>query len=386
MNKKEIVGAWIEEVKRWMREIPGLESGTRTENPSVDIYNNEIRSAENPSIGIYIDRLRKAVDNVDAEHAWKYIDRLKRLIDEEGYSKLSINPSIKDRRPEIVLECALAAYALQDIREAKNLLRSAGGIFHPYSLEKVFALWLRGCFLWTPPISVGEAVYYWEESLKNLLDIINRKNFEGVYKEWFLNLRIQMGRAIRDAARDEYPPAPSAVRIFKFETNQPASDVLARSIPVIGSIPAGSPKGFFPESEMDLSFRDIYLDDKKYKAYSIRKDKRVIEIKQGAEYYVLRVIGDSMNISQPVNILSGNYVLLKRQDIAKNGDIVAAEIVSRDNRATLKRYLENGSKHILQSESNITDFTMDIDVEYEFQGWGRDVFLRGVVVAVLKPV
>ena len=373
-NKKEIIDNWIEEIMVWRREAPSIEN---------------VRDGDNPSIDIYIKEVRKATEKGDTEHAWKYIERLKRLVGDEGYNKMAMmNPTIKDRRPEIVLECALAAYRLQDVREAKNLLRDAGGIFHPYSLERAFALWLRGCFLWVPPLKIGEAIFYWVESLKKLREINHRKDFRGSQKEWFSRLDAQMEEAIKIAAKKEYPPLPSEVRRDKSVNKESPVELFVASIPVVGEIPAGYPAGYsaslFSDIDSTLEFHDIYLDGRKYEVFSVT-DKKVVELKGANDYYMLRVIGDSMNESKPIKILSGNYVLIKKQTIADNGDIVAAEIVAHDNRATLKRYYQKGGKYILQSESNITDFKLTIDSEYEYEKWGSKVLLRGVVVAVLKP-
>ena len=58
----------------------------------------------------------------------------------------------------------------------------------------------------------------------------------------------------------------------------------------------------------------------------------------GAEYFALRVKGDSMNA---VNINDGNLLIVRRQECVENGEI-AVVMVIRDN-ATVKRFKQDGN-------------------------------------------
>ena len=61
-------------------------------------------------------------------------------------------------------------------------------------------------------------------------------------------------------------------------------------------------------------------------------------IKKGGEYYALRVKGDSM---QDEGILDGDYVVVRKQAVAENGQKVIAMI---DNGATIKTYFRDHQK------------------------------------------
>ena len=262
-------------------------------------------------------------------------------------------------------------------------MRDAGGAFLPYTLERVFFLWLRGCFLWVPPSKVGEAIFYWEESLERLNEVRGRQGFSDETKQKWVDSRIsEMEEAIKKAARKEQPPLPSEVRTNASSDKQASSEFFA-SIPALGEIPAGYPTGVFPEADLSLKFRGVFLDDMRYEAFSLT-DKSIVEIKNLKNYYVLRVNGDSMNQSVPVKILNGNYMLLKKQNFAQNRDIVAVGIVGSADRATLKRYIFEEGRHILEPESDHPDFQAPIDVEQEIGDWDEKVIVWGVAVAVLK--
>lgn len=91
-------------------------------------------------------------------------------------------------------------------------------------------------------------------------------------------------------------------------------------------------------------------------------------IKSGDKSFVLQAKGDSMIDD---GILSGDYVVVKEQKMANNGDIVVA--VLRNGFATLKRYYQEATRIRLQP-ANSTMSPMYV----------TDVEIRGKVVAVIR--
>ena len=96
---------------------------------------------------------------------------------------------------------------------------------------------------------------------------------------------------------------------------QPANDVV--EIPLHGRIAAGVPIEAFEDSSM-LAVPAALLG--------------------GGEHYALEVAGDSM---VEAGILDGDYALIKRQEIARDGEIVVALI--DDSEATLKYFRREGA-------------------------------------------
>jgi len=91
-------------------------------------------------------------------------------------------------------------------------------------------------------------------------------------------------------------------------------------------------------------------------------------IKPGDKSFVLQAKGDSMIDD---GILSGDYVVVKEQKEARNGDIVVA--VLKNGFATLKRYYQEANRVRLQP-ANSTMLPMYV----------TEVEIRGKVVAVIR--
>jgi len=74
-------------------------------------------------------------------------------------------------------------------------------------------------------------------------------------------------------------------------------------------------------------------------------------LSRGGEEFLLRVRGDSM---QDAGILEGDYVVVRRQQDARNGDIVVALVGDHEwaDEATVKRFFRDGTKVRLQPEND----------------------------------
>lgn len=96
-------------------------------------------------------------------------------------------------------------------------------------------------------------------------------------------------------------------------------------IPIVGKIPAGEP----------------LLAEDNIVAY-LPIDPSMYGLSNPDNLFFLQVIGDSMNNVIP----DGSYVLIKKQDYAETGDVVAA-IINGDNEATLKRFKQLDDMFIL---------------------------------------
>lgn len=89
------------------------------------------------------------------------------------------------------------------------------------------------------------------------------------------------------------------------------------------------------------------------------------------DHYILKIKGDSMI---ETGIGNGDYVVVRKQDVADNRDIVAVAI---ENEATLKRFMKMGSTILLIPENE----------KYEpIQLTGEQIRILGVAVGVIKKV
>lgn len=121
------------------------------------------------------------------------------------------------------------------------------------------------------------------------------------------------------------------------------------SVPLVGNIPAGEPRLAIEECEDEFALPS--------NLFSLN-----------GENFLLRVQGKSM-IEAGIN--DGDYILVKKQNTANNGQIVAAFINGES--ATVKRYYWDGRRVRLHPENKtMQDF------------YPEDVAILGIVVGLIR--
>ena len=126
-------------------------------------------------------------------------------------------------------------------------------------------------------------------------------------KEGYLERGAAQSRAIRLT-----PTAALALGLSSELTPQ-STPTEAFNLVVVGEIAAGGPIEAYHDASETLSVPDV--------------------LAAGGDAYVLRVRGDSMI---EAHIADGDYVVIRPQDTARDGDIVVANV--EDNTVTLKRF------------------------------------------------
>ena len=112
---------------------------------------------------------------------------------------------------------------------------------------------------------------------------------------------------------------PRAIGIMKpYEADSQFDDADVRRLPVVGRVAAGSP---------------IYAEENPL-------------ILSDGDHFILRVCGDSMI---QAGIFSGDYIVVKKQAHANNGEIVVALI---EDEATVKRFYKENGHFRLQPEND----------------------------------
>jgi repressor LexA len=166
------------------------------------------------------------------------------------------------------------------------------------------------------------------------------------------------------------------------ETPIPFADIL-QTYPIYLDIPAGAPNTLPEQSDSYLELTSFWIDGKHYYLKNLRSKERTLSLGSG-EFPVIRVTGNSMNLA---NIDEGDYVILRRQNTAQNGDIVAAEIRGVDQTITLKRFLKRNSEVILQPEStNPVYREFRVDLSKLTPAEEQPFYIQGIALAVLKPL
>jgi repressor LexA len=164
-----------------------------------------------------------------------------------------------------------------------------------------------------------------------------RDNLRALEKKGYIHLKARAARGIELCQREDTPMASGS-----------------RRIPVLGRIAAGQPL---------LAVENI--DD------HIDIDERFLG--KGSAIFGLTVLGDSM---RDAGIYDGDYVFVRKQDTADNGDIVAAII---DDEATVKRYFHEGNRIRLQP-ANDTMAPIYVSPEQ------AEIMIAGKVVGVFREM
>ncbi len=327
-----------------------------------------------------VKRMRDAVNSEKTEEAWNLLEQLKRL--NEGFDSEARIEKYKDEKPESYMECALITYELGYLRDALELFQTAIGYFHN-STYKAACYWMAGCVQWQLPVRAESAVLSWERSLQLMDDFIPDDvsyATDPTLKEKYKNAVENMKDAIDKATRHGYPhPPPETISVKDKPVFSVAYSARLKfnSLPYYGSIPAGDPVAALSHSDGEIEMESLEIEGNSYNVFNIKNEGEV-ELKPSAEYFLMKVVGNSMNIATPVKIENGDYVLLKNTRLATNNDIVAAAVIGKGEPdvATLKRYSTDDSGYYLDSESNLETIHIDMsDADY----------IQGVVVAILKP-
>ena len=169
-------------------------------------------------------------------------------------------------------------------------------------------------------------------------------HLQALEREGFLERGASHSRALRltpQAAVRAGLPESGATNVIPFE---------GRTLPVIGEIAAGGPIDAYQEGSETLAVPDAVV--------------------AGTDAYVLRVRGDSMI---EAHITDGDYVVIRRQETARDGDIVVAQV--EENGVTLKRFFKEKNRIRLQpaNESYAPQFYDDVRIQGKLIGVIRRV-------------
>src|SRR3954469_24169261 len=142
-------------------------------------------------------------------------------------------------------------------------------------------------------------------------------HLQALEREGLLERGASHSRAIRLTPQATAPTAgaeQSSSNVIPFE---------GRTLPVIGEIAAGGPIEAYQETSETIAVPDAVVS--------------------GSDAYVLRVRGDSMI---DAHITDGDYVVIRPQQTAHDGDIVVAQV--EENAVTLKQFFKEKDRIRLQ--------------------------------------
>ena len=165
----------------------------------------------------------------------------------------------------------------------------------------------------------------------------------------YIRLTANKGRAI-ELVQDQPEPAAGTARIMAFPDTQTDEAIMqSRDVPLVGRIAAGQP-----------ILAEQHVDD------VMRLPERLTG---SGELFMLEVHGDSM---VDAAICDGDFVVVRRQQEAENGDIVAALL---DDGATVKTFRREDG-HVWLIPHNPSYSPID----------GTHAAIMGKVVTVLRKI
>jgi hypothetical protein len=334
---------------------------------------------------------------------------------------------------EVMARCGQAAFDLAmsaqtDIaklgylQDAENSLGLAVRNYHSNPNQQASAEWMLGCVLWLFPERHEQAIRAWGSSIATFKASSKRRIVPQGEEPWYRTQIPLLEKALSEAisadftpaARDQpappgpqptrpqpspapVPPAPPATSVWPISkpgtptpwqsptqaTNGASLDGDRLAIPVVNAnLPASSFRlaGFDPTAVSQVEIGQVLIDGLPHYPVSL-SGQRVVEMNRDGNFSVLKVSGDSMDQE---GIEDGDYVLIRLQDTAQDGDFVVAVIEGADDadiEVTLKQFLDEGNTIRLRPRSN-----NPVHLGYDFDKQGPGFSIRGVALAVFKLV
>jgi SOS-response transcriptional repressor LexA len=319
-------------------------------------------------------------DHTQFNEAWQHVEELIQL-QERFHNDGSIHSK---EAPQIFLDCSIAAYHMGNARQAILYINAAIAKYTDQH-ERAVAHWLLGCLNWSLDDPVN-AVAEWENSLNQFQEQSMKMQRDSKLVYWYRDTIKFMETAIAAGVEHNTPPDLNMLRAPHVSIQKHS----LRSFPVVGEIPAGTPFGIIPDAVDYLTAQTFrFGDEAEYRMMSLIPGQLNVRVHQKQDYFILRISGNSMDLSHPEPILAGDHVLLHKRNMASSGDIVAVEIISpdaKDDRATLKRYKIQGDKILLVPESSDPKFSEPMYAEKMYSKVDEEFHIRGVAIAVFKKL
>jgi SOS-response transcriptional repressor LexA len=311
--------------------------------------------------------MHAAAEDGDFSTAWRY------------HHELAAARGIADeyRQALIYMECALAAckmhnptQAAQDLKSAISLLERlrAGHLARDHAWA--LAHWMLGNLLLPFSNAPSDTADTWEQSLRTFQNLANHPSVFQDEQRWYQDRCAEMDQAISEAITGNAGEPYLSRAVLQCGP--------LKSIEVLDQIP--SRVGAVPKRPGDLqlqpSLDKFRILEKEHYFYSLRGSRRIVNLSTRADYMIVKVSDRSMD---KAGIHPGDYVLLRRQNQATNGDMVAALIDGVDDCAVLKTYWEERDRCVLQPQSSDPEistfgFSPDTDITYRIFGVVLGVF------------
>lgn len=340
-----------------------------------------------------VSQMHFAIANSSFAEAGQYMERLQSLSNRFSQNQAGSSREYSYELAETLVECSYAAYRMGEKLTALQLFDDAAKKYTGKDHCRAATLWMLGSVQWQFPTRLDDAIISWESSYEIFCSLeknSNRSENAEWYRYWTEEMRVALDKSILQEYQappppEEWPLWGNLSKLPKSNKGEASSvnhvrqksaiDIL-RTISVYTSIPAG---GFSnsPRPDTWMMVEQVLIDNIPYNVFNLNQGREV-NLRYNEHYVTVKVKGDSMNKKK---IDDGDYVLLRVQQAAENGDIVAAEIDGKfpdDEQSTLKQFFRRDGKVYLEPKSSNT-----LHQPFIFTN-ENSLHICGVAIAILK--
>ena len=277
---------------------------------------------------------------------------------------------------EAAVLSALIFYKAGDLPGTVQRLNLARKLYTNNSYYIAVVDWMMGCVLWQTPSTHDEAFKAWRRAM-DCFRLLERQSLPAYQRRWYLDRFEQINQDLAENLQEE-----CLLRPLPFQPARRIEQI--RLFDVVEQIPAGGfgPVGSQPDPIGEVAISQVLINGRPYRLVHLSNRGSVLNLPTG-NCVVVEVVGDSMN--KPLKLVGeginpGDYVLLRLQEIAHDGDIVAAlKNEAEGSSATLKifRVLQPGPRYELHPHS----FNID-HKPLPFEGSS----IQGIALIVFKQI
>jgi hypothetical protein len=300
---------------------------------------------------------------------------------------------------ELLVECAHSSYILGDLADAEKILEEAVSRTWSDLHQRAVIQWMLGCVQWNSLPDRQKAIVSWRNSLADFERLARQPGLSFEQHAWYQETSSRLQKSLLEdlemvgsymdvgpdqslhyAEGESQPPDDAALYIPSLtESAIPAPSDILQLFSISEEIPAGDfgPSGIDPFPIGMVEIEQLSINGHPYSIHSTR-GRKIINLPIDQKFFVVKVKGDSMDQE---NITEQDYVILRKVDRPSNGDIVMAEVVGIDSHATLKIFSRMKDAITLKPHSSNPSHK-----PFVFTNANEGFYIRGVVVAVLKPV
>jgi len=351
-----------------------------------------------PSSDYLIERMNDALANNQVDTAKQLLQQLRNLA-----GKLQDMQEVS----HVLIDCGRFAYRLGSLDEAETIFVDVISRSWSDLHTRAVVQWMLGCVYWDSS-KQQQAVVNWRNSLSDFERLTKQPSLSLEKRSWYEETCWKLDQNVIEAlgkidhsqeknqpiggTKKDQPAGVVETRstVTEQSKNVSHSTVVTEPVMMVTSdilqlftvseeIPAGDfgPSGVDPFPIGKIEVDRLSIDGHPYRIYNPR-GRRVVSLPSDQKITVVKVKGDSMNEE---NILPGDYVVLRKVEVPVNGDIVMAEIIDTDSKATLKLFYKEKNTISLQPHSS-----NPVHKPFIFKKIGEGFYIRGVVIAVLKPI